>query len=283
MLPVIIRFSDTSLSICADGVDWRPLTSTVNALAQIVCIGIRVVVTLAFLGFKAFDILVQEVTVLVVMNPHVAGLILVIALAFAGRRWPFLAWMAAWRLLVVQVEMGRAARIITFPTVPCADRMFTLMGHILICMLMSGLILHTSRSATVVAFFLITPLMFTPISIEVDILANVVALVIHLFTILVVAIVGAAFFEQCCIVGLFQENIHKAFNLLRGGPINLSILLKTFLGLLSSLVISLASTPTLVVSVLAIQVVTTLILTICGLALRLLAITLSIFLDINFV
>jgi hypothetical protein len=232
--------------------------------------------------FEIGNLVFRKVLILTIVEPHVGGVIRHVTSTFARSRRPWVAWLAAWRQLVVQVEMGRAA-VLTRSTVPRADGMDTFTGHVNVCTLVSGLILHVSESAAVISISMLTPSMTAPISLEINLNADVIALVVHHLTVLVEAIGSATSCKQRLIRWLFQENVHIAFNLLSGRPINLSILLKALLGLIGSGVLGFTVSPTLVVHIIAVHVVARVPFAISQLAFCLRTVALSILLDVSVV
>jgi hypothetical protein len=179
--------------------------------------------------------------------------------------------------------MGSAA-ILTFPTVlreNTSTLIVTLTSHVNVRTLMSGLILHMSEMATVISVLVLTPSMIAPVSLEINLNTNIVALVVHQLAVLVEAIISSTFFQQLFFCRIFQENIHKALDLLRGRPIDLAILLKALLVLIGGFKVRLAAPPTLVVIVFAIQIVTSIPLAILCLTLCLHAVANGILLNIS--
>ena len=111
--------------------------------------------------------------------------------------------------------------------------------------------------------------------------ANLVASHVHLLSPLVDAIFRATLCEQVLLGGIGHENIHIAFNLLCGGPINLAVLLQAILLRILCADCCFARSPASLVIVLAIHEQAGLMLTIAGLALCLLAVTFCILLDVD--
>jgi hypothetical protein len=201
----------------------------------------------------------------------------------ANRRRFLFARLAAWRHLVVQVKM-RGAAVLTLSTVPRVNAALdTFTGHVNVCPLMSCLILHISESATGITFLVLPPIVVGPLSFEINLNADVITLLVHLLTILVEAVLRTASVKQRLSVGLFEENIDIAFNLLCGRPINLSILLKALLDLVGSFPLRLTASPTPVVVVIAVQEVASFPPAIGRLTFCLSTIALSIQLDIGMV
>jgi hypothetical protein len=114
----------------------------------------------------------------------------------------------------------------------------------------------------------------------IDLRAQVVAFLVHDFSVFVHTIICATLLNQLLFGGGGNEDIHVALDLLCGRPINLAILFQTlFLGeLLADLFFT--ATPTCLVRVLTIQEVTRLILAVVSLAFFLCAITVGVLLNV---
>jgi hypothetical protein len=120
----------------------------------------------------------------------------IIVATLANRRRPLFARLAAWRQLVVQIEMGGAA-VFTFPAVLRVNAVLnTFTSHINVFPLMSCLILHISESATVSTCLVLPPIVVTPLSFEINLDADFVALFVHYLTILVEAVLSTASGKQ---------------------------------------------------------------------------------------
>jgi hypothetical protein len=280
MLPVkciIIMFRSTCLGFRAD---WRLCRSqyrTVIAIAEIVCVGQGVP------RFETGNLVFRKVVKLLVLEPLVTLMFRIRLdgrmevpcvssrgdVIFAGRRRPQVALMAAWSVLVVQVEMGRATSraVLARPTVPRVDCMpVTCTGHVKVIPIMNGLLL--------------TPCMMAPLSFKINLRTDMVAGSIHPLAVHVVAVRRTTLCKQSFIRWLFQEDVDVALNLLCGRPVDLSILLKALHGFVGFAKLCLTISPTLVVVIVAVQVMARLPLAISRLAFGLCAIALSILLNV---
>jgi hypothetical protein len=176
------------------------------------------------------------------------------------------AGIAARKHLVVKIKVRCAANVCITAilcAVPGSHRVDSFTGHILVI------------TAPVVSS--------DGICFEVDLWADGVAVLVMRLAVLVVAILSATFCKQFLLGWLGQEDIHIALDLLSGGPIDLAILLQALLGLVGSVILSLASCPATVVVVLAIQVVASFVCAIGGLAFCLHAVASGIHLDVRVV
>jgi hypothetical protein len=197
--------------------------------------------------------LIQEAPLMVV-NPHVSDFLAPLRSFSARRLWPGLAGMAARRNLVIKIEVGCAAH-------DCVTAIRSSMTGS-----------HVRRTLISHVLIILTPQVLTPGCVEVDFWTDQVALLVHLLTVLAVAVLCAALCKQFVLRGLGQQDIHIAFDLLSCRPINLAILLEALLGFVDLMVINLAPCPARVVDVIACQIVASLVLAVDGLTFCLLAI-----------
>jgi len=210
----------------------------------------------------------------------------------ARRIGPFLARLTARKLLIIQVQVGRAA-LLSFKSglrittaMFRADRMCTFSGDIYVCVSMCVIrneiaLLPNILGVTVSASFVI--LEHRVLVGEIDLHTDFITCLVALLTVFVEASGSATELQQCLIAWLFQEHIHIALNLLGGRPIDLAVLLETLLGLVGSLPFVFTATPATVVDILTDFVHTFLPCTICCFTFCLLAITFRILCDVCFV
>jgi hypothetical protein len=218
----------------------------------------------ADVSIEICDVRQIQVTKLSIMEPHVSPLIGFL-FSRARRLWPHLARIAARKHLVVEVKVGCATNVCIaaiLRSVPGSHRVDSFTSHILV---------------------ILAPVMRTPCCFEVDLWADGVAVLVMGFTVLVVAILSAAFRKQLLLGWLGQQDIHIAFDLFGGRPIDLAILLQTLLGLVGSVILGLTPSPAIVVIVLAIQEVASFVFAVVGLAFCLHAVASGIHLDIGVV
>jgi hypothetical protein len=206
------------------------------------------------------------------VEPHVGALVpttSVVTSASARRLRPWLARVAAGRVLEVKIKVGCATHGCI--TAICSSVHGVHRGCTFTCHILVGFSLEV---------LIIAPEVIIPRCIKIDLWADGVAVLVLGFTILVVAILSATNSKQICRGRTFQKYVHIALNLLSGRPINLAILLKALLVFIGPGVFGLASSPAFVVPVIAIQVVTGLELAILNLAFCLRTVTLGILVDI---
>jgi len=259
-----------------------------NAVTQVVSINESVFTRVADLLRHVVNGNIIKEAIPAIEEPHVRVVVpatRVVTTSLTRGRRPWLARMAARRKLVVQVEMGCAAILLVcvMRSMPCADSVLTLFSDILILVLASGLVLDISELARVSGILVGSPGVLFKLAtaiLEINLDANPVALVVHLLAVLVEAILLAAGRKQLFRSWLFEKHVHIALNLLSCGPVDLAVLFKALLGLAGALPLCLAITPTLIVTHLTIDVLALIPLTIASLAIRLLAVAVSINLHI---
>jgi hypothetical protein len=110
-----------------------------------------------------------------------------------------------------------------------------------------------------------------------------VAFVIHLLAVLIEAICFATSCKEIFFGGALGKNVHEAFNLLGGRPVDLSILLEALLGFHTGIPVVIVHLKTFLVLVLTSEEKARVPLTVSSLAFGLKTITLSVLLNVLFV
>jgi hypothetical protein len=127
---VILRIGSACLVGGAGWFGYGWTLGTIQAVAKIVSIDLGVLTSMAMLlVFHVRNLVIREMSVLTIVEPHVGGAIGIITPSFAWRRWPCLTRSATWRQLVIQIQVGGAA-ILTLPAVLGVNGVFALISHV---------------------------------------------------------------------------------------------------------------------------------------------------------